>query len=86
MFGRSEVTDNYQDEVEDPIVMTGKCRAVLNPYNFKFYVEQMHSNGQWILNEKWPVFNSIADAKAHFERAKKIFKQIPADLGDLDES
>lgn len=85
MFGRNETIEIYEETSQEPVVMTGKCRAVLNPYNFKYYVEQLHSNGEWVLNEKWPVFNSIADAKAHFERAKKIIKQVPADLGDLNE-
>lgn len=67
-------------------LMTGKCRAVLNPYNFKYHIEHLHFNGEWIRNELWPVFNSVSDAKAHFERAKKALKETPAELGDLDES
>lgn len=71
---------------QEEVVMTGKSRAVLNPYNFKYYVEQLYSNGEWRVNEKWPIFNSVADAKAHFERAKQARKQSPADLGNLDDA
>lgn len=72
--------------VKEEIVITGKARAIKDIYNFKFYVEQQWSDGEWRRNDKWPVFNTVIEAKEHFERAKIVRRETPALLGDLNDA
>ena len=67
-----------------PVLMTGRVRAALSPYDFKYYLEHQYSDGSWAVNPNWPAFVSIKEAKEHFERAKRARREIPATLGDLD--
>lgn len=72
-------------EKAEPL-MTGKVRAVLNPYDFKYYLEHQYSDGEWQRNSLWPSFATVKEAKEYFERAKKARKESPADLGDLNDA
>jgi hypothetical protein len=72
-------------DTETPTI-TGKARVVLDIYDFKYYIEQQWSNGEWRRNHSWPSFPKIDDAKAHFERSKAARKQLPADLGSFDDA
>lgn len=71
--------------MSDSPTITGKSRVLQDMYDFKFYIEQQWSNGEWRRNHSWPSFGTIEDASAHFQRAKKINKSIPADLGDIND-
>lgn len=73
------------DSNEPPPVMTTKARVVQDYYDFKYYIEHRWSNGEWRRNHSWPTFSTIADAQAYFERAKKVRKANPAELGDLND-
>ncbi len=65
--------------------ITGKARVVQDIYDFQYYIEQQWDNGEWKRNYSWPVFKSIDDAHAHFQRAKKVKRNAAADLGDIDD-
>lgn len=69
----------------DTPTITGKAQVVQDMYDFKYYIEQQWSNGEWRRNYSWPAFGTIDDAHAHFQRAKKVHKSIPAALGDIND-
>jgi hypothetical protein len=60
---------------------TGKARCKQSIYDFRYYIEEELSDGSWQTNEEFPVFNDITEAKKHFEKARKIARTVPADLG-----
>lgn len=70
----------------DTPTITGKARVVQDMYDFGFYIEQLWSNGEWKRNHAWPKFKDVNDAQQCFERAKKVRKFTPADLGSLDDA
>lgn len=71
--------------MSEAITITGKSQVVQDMYDFKFYIEQQWSNGEWKRNHAWPSFNTINDAHSYFQRAKKIKIAPPAALGDIDD-
>lgn len=70
----------------DKNIITGKAQVVQDMYDFKYYIEQQWSDGSWRRNHAWPSFGTIDDAHAHFQRAKKVRKNIPAVLGDINDA
>jgi hypothetical protein len=81
MFFRKKVV------MEEPLLVTptGKVRAKVNPYDFKYYLEELQSDGTW-LPLRSPGFLDITQAKEYFERAKKLRKEIPADIGNWNDA
>ena len=65
--------------------ITGKCRVVKDIYDFKFYIEQQWSTGEWRRNHSFPAFGTVDDAHGHFQRSKAAKQIKPADLGDIDD-